>query len=269
MVLILRGFFLRTIVFFVFLLVSLNSHARVFKFSMENVSAYFAGNLGDASGISDNYFSKLSGADTTFSSGSAPSYTQAVEFGFLMTIRRKLSLKFAAELIKVPTKEGIKGFRADGVTERFTLKSELEVFNPHFTMEFNFKHDEVSRTYFYMGAGWGQMTLKNTYVFTPTGLTDFTNVSADYMGEAKSSFINYHFGLGYEDLFTDNVTFYATLGYRFLDALSVNNDYTGESINGAVTSGSILNDNSSSPLTLSMSGAYIGVGFRFYIDTRN
>lgn len=254
--------------FILFIFLSFQAEARVFQFKSEGVAAYFAGGAGDATTVGTTPFSKISGSDTKYNSDAKPSYTQSFEFGFLMTVKESLTFKFGAELFKVPTNSKVIGYRADGVTKRFDLVSEVSVFNPHLTIEYNFSPAPQNRLFGFAGVGYGQLTSKHTYTFAPEGLTDFTNVTSDYASIIKANFINYQLGMGYETLFTDNVTFYSLFSYRFMDVLSASYSYDGESINGAAVSGASAIDNDSQALRLSMGGLYIGLGFRFYIETR-
>lgn len=242
-----------------------HSHARVFKFDSENLATYFSASGGDASGLAGKAFSDSSGANVT--TDAAVPYMTGVEFG-LITALQKVTLKIGLEVMQAPQVE-VEGKNPSG-TKLFDLTSSLSVFNPNIVFEYASEPMPQSKFYYFAGIGWATLTIDNAYIFTSDGLSHYAEISAgDYTEKIQSTFPSYSLGIGYEMLATDNVTFNMVLGYRYMEAATLTHKADlSEAVNyaGAVVAGDEVIDNSGDARSLSLSGAYISLGFRFYID---
>lgn len=67
-------------------------------------------------------------------------------------------------------------------------------------------------------------------------------------------------------LFTDNVTFHADIGYRYLEFEGLKYNSTVTNFLGSVSKGQTASNHSGGHRKLSLSGPFVGIGFRFYLS---
>jgi hypothetical protein len=246
----------------VFLLGS-NAVARKFDFKSEYFASYFRG-TGGTSAVGDNAFKGAGGHSTEYTD--SVKYNFSGEIGFLINPVDKVTLRLGVELLQAKPLNDTKGTQNE--QDMFTLTSTVFVFNPLVTVEAAFLTTSKSRAFVYAGSGLANVTMDNQYSFTPLGQTSL-GVASDYTEKTEANLIYWHLGLGYEVLFVDNVTAAFDLGYRYLpiEELKYKADIDDmvDSI-GSVNKGDVVMNQEGGPRTLDMSGPYIGLSFRFYIE---
>lgn len=245
------------VVFVIALLVGQESQARVFDFKSEILGSYFRGTGGlslvdeDAYANSSDSLQFNDGADYNFSG----------EIGFLFNFRPTLSFRLGFEVLKTNSVEAIKATNSAG-TEMYKVTSSVLVLNPIATMEIHIPITNQTRFTGFLGTGLSGVTVDNEYTQVGGSLPDFEE-------KMEGSLISYHTGVGFETLFVDTVTIMAELGYRYMPISELKYKHDVAQIlsqpGSAVKGATVLNDDSSKR-SLDMSGFFIGLGCRFYID---
>lgn len=252
---------------FLFLLfIGESSSARVFSFKSERIASYFRAN-GGISRLGTSAFSYSSGEDTTFDGGRA-AYNFGGEIGFLFTPHESFSLSFGLELLQGQTAEVVGSNAAEA--KLFDLTSKVFVMNPTMSLEIYFYQTAYSRAAFVLGGGWASVSMDNAYTFTAQGLSDL-QVTEDYTEKTEGTQISALVAMAFETHFTDNVTAYFDVGYRHLPFSNLSHkaaipDPIGSG--SAIKKGDSVRDHNGAKRVLDLSGAYVGIAFRFFFDTR-
>ena len=236
------------------------AEARIFDINNESFAAYFRGNYGPIPPL--DAFQNSSGANVVFDSKFP--YNLGAELGLVYATPR-VNFRFGLGVLKPPSANG-NGSTASG-TALYSLSSEISVVTPKIGVEVDIKKWNQSRFFIEGDAGYANLLLRNSYVFTPAGSAAY-NVP-DYWEDIRGTTISYEGSVGFETLMTDTTTFVIDAGYRMMNftALTQNRDISGGVIgHPAVAKGAPAVNNDGSNRTLNLSNWFAGVQFRFWIN---
>ncbi|WII72850.1 hypothetical protein QJS83_03070 [Bdellovibrio sp. 22V] len=240
------------------LLVTSTAQARVFNINKETFAAYFLA-TGGGSALGDSAVKGESGATIGFSE--EVKYNYSGEFGFLYS-RPQASLRFGFEILKPQTMNN--STANNGTDDLYTASSDLLGYAPKLTLEVNLQRTNTYRSFVSLTGGYANVTMKNDYTLTAAGQTAFPGVS-DHAVEAKGSGTLLGASLGYEGIMTDTTTVLVEFGYRQLKVDNLEYTKSVTTFSGAKNSGDPVLTSSGSKRELDFSGAFISIGFRFYL----
>jgi len=235
--------------------------ARVFNFKEAGLAAYLRG-TGGQSAVGQDPFGNSSGTDTVISEETGLNYSG--EIGVQWAMGDKTNLRLGAEAIQHRPVSEAKGANSNQ-QERFTLESEVFIFNPNLTLEYVFKSAGSFRYYGLIGAGWADVTVDNHYQMTALGTSELG--VTDFYEKMHATAYSGHIGGGIEALFTDNVTASLDMNYRYLKVptLKYKGDTTSIVAPGGVGKGEEVLNQEGGKRSLDLGGFYIGITFRFYL----
>lgn len=234
--------------------------ARKFDFKSASVATYLRGTYG-TSGLGQGAFENASGASTSsFSESVKTEYSG--EFGVLFSASR-FNLRLGAEMVLGASASETKGKNAAG-TELFNVDSGVSALIPTATLELVAIQTPRYKLFFGFGAGYATVKLENQYAFTADGTTTYSLADFKEGGSGKTTSLNG--SVGYEIYMADNSTFVFDLGYRQLKVDELKYDAPATGFQGAKAAGDVMVKSDGSNRSLDMSGAYVGIGFRFYLD---
>jgi len=230
------------------------AHARVFDFEQYTVGTYFKGNYG-LTGVGKDAYEHSSGTGNFFSD--SPTFNWGGEAGLLLATGSQFGIRLGYELVSPQKQSGISGTDSGG-TQTLTLESSVIGKFPvaHIEMYLS-NNSKTSHFILSAGGGYGTVDMKNSYSNAAFPSYTEKGTATTYMLEAAT---------GFEFLFTDNITILADLGYRYVPKTNFKAQNTFTNAYGAViTKGDILRNADGSARQLDIGGAWIGLGFRFYI----
>lgn len=240
------------------LLISSSASARVFNINKETFAAYFNMTAG-GSMIGTSALNGEAAANITYSGDVNYNYTG--EFGFVYS-RPAANLKFGFEILKPLN---LAGSSASNGSELYTADSEILGYVPKLSAEINLQATNIYRSFLSLTAGAANITLKNAYDLTAAGQAAYPSVAAQHDIEAKGAATLLSAGLGYEGLLSDTTTIVAEFGYRSLKFDSLTYAKSTTTFSGSHNSGDQVLKTSGDKRSLDLSGAYISIGFRFYL----
>lgn len=234
------------------------SQARVFNINKESFAAYF-----DASGGSSHLgTSALDGeAGSSISYTGDVSYNYSGEFGFIYS-RPLASLRFGFEILKPSALTG--AVASNATDELYSADSTILGYAPKLSLEINVHGNATSRSFISLGAGSASVTMTNSYTLTAAGQAAYAGVT-DHETEAKGTATLLNATLGYEGLLTDTTTLVFEFGYRQLKITNLEHTKSVTTFNGTVASGDPVLNSAGEQRELDLSGAFIAIGFRFYL----
>lgn len=233
--------------------------ARVFDLSQRTFATYFGGEVG-SSMLSKQPWGDASGASTATNESVRMNY--AGELGLLMAFS-KVNFRFGVEYLAPQHLGDILGTNSNTGVQYFTLDSTTRAIVPKATIEFVVYKGKATSLIFGGSAGYAMVTMENHYTMTAAGAAALSAPS--YIEKGQASAVSGEGFVGYEFVFSDNVTLLTTLGYRYLVVGSLKHqNATTVSGGTAVTVGSPVLNNSSQDRTLNLSSANAGLIFRFY-----
>lgn len=234
------------------------AEARVFNINKETFAAYFDVGAG-GSQLGTSALDGEAGSNVTYS-GNA-NYNYSGEFGFIYS-HPYVNLRFGLEVLKPLALEGATA--SNGTDDLYVADSEMFGYAPKIGLELNLHGNNTSRSFVSLGVGSASVTMKNSYAMTAAGQAAFPGV-ANHNIETKGSGTLLNASLGYEGLLTDTTTIVVEFGYRQLkiDNLEYTADVT--TFQGPVSSGGKVTTVSGVARELEFSGAFIVLGFRFYL----
>lgn len=246
-----------SVIFLMTALFSSVAQARVFDLNAASFGTYFGGTIG-SSQLSKQPWGDSSGATTTTDTPIRLNYSG--EFGFLVAVP-KINLRFGVEYLQPQQLSDIKG---KNLSEQqvFTLNSNTRAIMPKASVEFVVWKTNSSAFIFGGSAGYAMVTMENQYQMTAQGTTDFG--VGDYNEKATGNAIGAEGFIGYEFVFSDNVTLFTNLGYRYLMVTKLKHQNANSAIGGAVTKGSTVTNQDGTNRNLNMSAAQAAIHFRFY-----
>lgn len=242
----------------IFLLIySGTAEARVFDMSEEGFAPYIGGHyLLFSSGIDGDHVSS-GGTGNTFDS----TYTtgMAYEFGFTYGIQ-KIRLLFGLQYLKPPTMATIKGSDASGV-EQYVLENDISGIIYKAGFEIDLKTWKESRLLLEAQYGSATITVSNTYTFSP----GYGGALSNFKEEIKGTAPLIQAGLGWEFVGFDSTTMLMTMGYRQLAVSAFTHNKAITNFQGNTTIGSPANNDDGTARTMTLTGYYVSVLFRFWL----
>lgn len=238
------------------------SMARVFDMKDLRLAPYLRGTFGDAWTHQEAFIQELGATQVD---GSV-TYSFSGELGVMFRVAPQVNLRVGAEIFEPNPVSGAIGTDASGAT-LLTMNSNVFVFNPQVAMEFvaaQFK--DGSRVLWTAGVGDAFVNLKNEYDVTAAGQTALGLPS--YTETASAQAINFFSSVAYETYFVDRIMGMFELGYRFFQVKNLNHSQDQKTFaqpTGAVSGSSLLNSDGSQR-QLDLSGIFVGVSLRFYIQ---
>lgn len=250
--------------YFYFVLVSIltliwprYSYGRVFDFKNEFVSSYLIG-TGGVTFLGRQAFEGASTASISYED--KVQYIFSGEMGFAFR-KGRMGLRAGVELIR--PKEIAENKATDSQrVKMFTLNSAILAVTPTATIEFEFWSNARSRFFSAIAAGASTITLDNTYTMTDEGTTTYG--VTDFIEASSAKAIAKTLRVGFETLFVDKVTFNIEIGYRLLSAATFVHQRPAVTMIGVVAKGDPVLNRDGTSRALSLNGAFMAAGFRFY-----
>ncbi len=237
----------------IFSLFSYEANARVFDFAQQSFGTYFKGNIGTST-VGQSAYANASGS-TTFSNSVL--FNWGGEAGLTFTSKR-IGFRIGYELISPNQQSGITGKDAAGNIQETLTSSIIGAF-PVAHLDIFLSPSSTSRFMVSLGGGYGSVSLNNTYESFPGfGVAGYTEkgTATTYIAEISG---------GYEFSMSDNVTINLDLGYRLCPIANFTADNTYSDVYGrTIAKGSNLINADGSPISMTLNGYWLGVGFTFY-----
>lgn len=243
---------------FALILIASASEARVFNIGGESFASYLMFN-GASSNLGQTPFKGDSSTTATYDDDYK--YDYGGEFGFLYA-SPAVNFRFGLEIIKPQSLNAVSA--SNGGSTLYYIKNDITGIAPKFGIEFNLHRTPTSRVFLLTSAAQASVTLKNEYTLTSAGQTAFPAVS-NHTVEAKGNATELELALGYEMFMADTTTIIFQASYKTLkfSQLKYSKDVT--TFSGAQTTGSVVQDASSTDRSLDFTGANVSIGFRFYL----
>ena len=241
---------------FAALLLSSVAEARVFDISKDSVAPYFLFTGGSSAVGKSAYENEVSGVNVSGNVG----YNYSGEFGFMYS-RKFANLRFGFEILKPQKLDNISGTNSSG-TQLYTETSDILAYAPKLSVDINLHGTNEFRSFVSLSAGYGSVTLKNSYSYTAAGSAAYPGVDSSI--EAKGTATLLAASLGYEGILSDTTTYVFEFGYRSLKFNSLEYSKAFTTMTGAVSSGDPMM-NGSSKRSIDLSGGFLSLGFRFYL----
>ncbi len=248
----------RALVFLSAIFLSSGASARVFNFAGLNVSSYLKAAGGTAQ-FGNDAFSNSSATNVSYSEGVL--YQFSGEFGFSFeassfTARIGFEMHRPQHLTQYEAKNA-------GGTVMYTVDSDIITYSPTLTLEFPLNKAQTTKSYVFLGVGYGYVTLTNSYTFTASGTSSYG--LSNFIEDGKAQSIFGTGGWGFETLLVDNVTFGMEFGYRFMEAYKFNHKSNVTTFLGSKTEGAVMKNSDGSDRFLNLSQPFMAFVFRFYI----
>ena len=237
-----------------FLFLGTSLQAKVFNISQQNIATYLRGSYASSS-VGSDAFAKSSGAGTIFSKKVANQASG--EFG-LFTSSGPLGLRLALEMLQPERIQGAIGSNTSGGSLELDSVISSQIYK--LGVEYSWFLSPESKYWMAVSVGQAKVGLRNTYRnVVGYAVTDFVENSQEtlIMGEIQ---------FGYEHRFSADTTLMMDIGFRSMKAQRLRYTSDANSFLGAVTTGAAVANNDGSARTIDMSGVYVGMGLRFYIN---
>lgn len=234
----------------------------MFEMKELNIAPYLRGTFSNAWTHQEAFVQEI-GSTTV---GQTVNYAYGGELGVLLHIASPVNLRIGAELFSTPKVTDAKGVDSTGV-ELFTLNSTIFVFNPNAALEFILIKGKSSRMLFTGGVGYANVSVKNEFAVTSAGQTALGLGSFTETGSANV--MNYFTSFGYEFMFVDHVMMMLEAGYRYFPVKELENSQDQKTFAKPSTtqaSGTPLLNSDGSTRGIDLSGAFVGLSFRFYLN---
>lgn len=234
------------------------TEARIFRLSQETFSGYFSGSIG-LSQVEDAAYSDSSGAQTVF--GDEPGLNYSGELGISFSsvfMHFTLGLEFIA-----PEKMDIEGSNSAG-TKLMDLESNIRATVLKAGLFFPMMVTNSYRSYVGVTGGLASLKMENTYELTATGqgLYSLTN----YSETAEATATTFGLIVGFEYNFADTSTVIIEGGYRYLPVDEWEYSKADTGFTGSYSKGDPVVNHDGSKRETDLSGLYLGIGFKLYID---
>ena len=248
-----------TFAFLVLIIWAPFSLARVFSYKDVTVGTMLRGSAGTVH-IADAAYGKGMGDSTSFEA--QPDYGLSGEFGLVFN-GEFTNFVISGEYLTPTAMIGIEG-KQNGSTKLMTVDSNVYAGIAWAGLEFKMRRRTKSQIIFGVYGGAVQATINNGVVMTSSGLTRYPSSDARYLEHATGFGYAGKALLGWEFLFTDNVTLMFEAGYRYglVPLLTLDSDLQG--VNGSAAKGAQLKNSDNSGRSLDLSGYFGGMNFRFY-----
>jgi hypothetical protein len=223
---------------------------------------YIRGTAGDAWTHQEAFIQELGATQVD----GTVQYSFSGELGFMFRVAPRINMRLGAEVFEPEPITNANGANSSG-TSLLTMNSNIFVFNPQVAVEVvatTFKSG--NRILVTGGVGDAFVNLKNDYNVTAAGQTALGLGS--FTETATGQDINFFSSVGYEFYMVDHILGMLEVGYRYFHVNDLNhsqNEKTFAQQSGA-TSGSPLLNSDGSQRTFDLSGVFVGLSFRFYIQ---
>jgi hypothetical protein len=233
---------------------------------MNNLSfaPYVRGTLGDAWTHQEAFINEVGATSVDGTS----TYSFSGEIGFMFRVTKGFNLRVGAEAFEPNPISGAVGSDSTGA-QLFTLNSSVFVFNPQIVAEVvltTFKTG--NRILWTAGVGDAFVNLKNDYTVTAAGQTALGVGS--YTETATAQQINGFTSAAYEFYMVDHLLGMLEVGYRYFPVTGLNHSQDqktfAEKSGSGATSGSPLLNSDGNQRKIDLSGVFVGVSLRFYIQ---
>ncbi len=241
---------------------SINTQARVFDFTKENFATYLAG-TGQTSVLANGVYDTSSLSGTTFSDTSGMTYAFSGGIGILFGVSNFI-LRAGVEILRPKKIEGQKGTSAASAA-LFTLNSDVLAVIPNVGIEYSYHATSTFKAFVGGTIGLATVDFGNTYTMTATEVTN-NGGTVSFAEEGTGSAYAGTFSTGMETILSDNVTFLAEVGYRYLRVEDLTHKRSVGTFLGSVTKGDPVVDVDGAKKVFDLSGPFGGLAFRFYID---
>lgn len=231
------------------------AQARVFTMSKESFAPYLRGSYTPVS-MTDGVYSGALGSGS--SAETKMKYDASGELGVVYG-SPKVKVRIGIEYLMIP-RVSEDAVNASG-TALYSIDSQATVLTPKLDLEFNLKTWQAARLFFMAGAGYANLSSKNSYAFTGAstyGLSDFSE-------SLKATTIMEEASFGFEGLMSDATTFAFELGYRNLKFDKIKYSSSGTGFQGAFNSGDTAMNTDGSKRTLNLSNVFVGISLRFWL----
>lgn len=238
-------------------LISASANAKVFNLKESNFGTYFGGTIA-SSQLSKQPWGDSSGPNTSYDQSVKLNYSG--EFGVLMAIP-KINLRFGVEYLQPQKLSDIRGKNPSDQL-LFILSSNTRAIIPKASVEFVIWKTNSSALMFGGSVGYAMVTMENQYQMDTEGTNEFGVGS--YNEKATGNAIGSEGFVGYEFVFSDNVTLFTSLGYRYLLVGELKHQVAHTGINGAVAKDSTVVNVDGKNRDLNLSAGQAAIQFRFY-----
>lgn len=232
--------------------------ARVFNFAGLNVSSYLRG-AGGTAYFGNDAFGNAGGSGAIYSEGVL--YQFSGEFGFSFELS-SMTARIGFEMHRPQHLSQYEAKNAGGTT-LYNIDSDIISYSPMITFEFPMSKSSTSKTYTFLGAGYGYVTMKNQITFTAAGTTAYS--LADFTEDTKGQSIFGIGGWGFETLLVDNVTFGMEFGYRYMEVYRMTHKAASTNFLGSSAEGAPVKNTDGTDRFLNLSQPFMSFMFRFYI----
>jgi hypothetical protein len=233
--------------------------ARVFDFKSERFAVSFGGTFGPST-VGTSAYSASSGNGVVFDGKGALSNSSG-EVGVLFN-GQNMNLRLSAEYLWARDQVGLEG-RDSGGTLLFNLNSKVNALVPVASLEFIVAKVGSSRGLLGLSWGYAFVNLDNDYTMTSSGQSTLGKGSFKESGSAKAPLAQIY--TGWEFLLTDTVTTTFSAGYRYVPVSSFKSTKETDAISGQQHDSEDIKNMDGSVRSFDMSGAWVGLTFRFYL----
>lgn len=243
---------LSNLIFGLLFLLPVTGYARVFDFGSESFASYLL-LTGGTSVIQDSPFAMES---TAVTQSGAVAQNISGEFGFIYTTKT-VSWRFGFEVLK-PALATSEAQNAGGTT-LYSVSSNILGYLPKLGLEINFKTAPTWRAFVFGYAGQTSVTVTNTYT---AGSTTPAASTLKYKGNCNGM----GGGLGFEFFAFDTTTMLLEVGYRKMNIDKMVYAEAATDLQGtARAAGDDVLRTDGDPRGIDFTGAYAGLGFRWYL----
>ena len=242
--------FFRLLISFSFLVLSVESSARVFDMRNEEKGAYFSGTLSNVTVGSSLYQNE----------SSASQYTEGVrtltggEFGLFRTAERA-AIKLGFEFL-IPTEVKDAAASLNDVRQ-YKIKSTGIIYAPKLGVDLNLISRGTFRWLLSGSVGWARLNYTNIY-------TEVVLPAGDHSVEYIADEVTWTGSTGLEFFMMDTTTAIIEVGYRSLNFSKMKYHKSVTTFTGEKNGGDAVKNQDGSPRTANFGGIFGSLSFRFY-----
>lgn len=235
------------------------AEARVFNLQNETFAPYLRGTAGLSSAGKSPY-AHSSGMTTEFNDEIEYNYTG--EVGVLLTSKHvgfTLGVEFLTSKKVSPvgsSSGGVEWMGLDSQIKGTFVKAGLLFQRPSASPNY--------RSYVGFNAGFGKLKMQNDYALTADGTTQYSLTNVEEKATAETFLAEVT--LGFEFSFADVSTMVIEGGYRYLKADDWKYDGSGTNFMGTYNDGDPVLNHDGTARQVNMSGWFLGLGLRIYVD---
>lgn len=248
--------------FALFALIGSQASARVFNLNDRSFATYFGGGIGPSNLSRQPWGKSCSNGANICSTDKSTKYNYSGEFGALFA-GTKMNFRLGVEFLLPQHMSEVQGTNASSGASLFTLDSTTRAIIPKATIELVAWKTKLTSLIFGGSVGYAMVTMENDYTMTATGTAQLGTGSFNEKGKGTAT--SGEGFVGFEFVFSDNVTLMTTLGYRYLVVNRLTHASATKVIGGGtVAEGDLVTNEDGTARTLNLSSANAGLNFRFY-----